>query len=467
MKDTRTFLIRYLLRTALFIAGTLLLMSVGASAQVYTNAAERAKNRVVMIEGRFGEHKTFGAGIILSKRENRIYLVTVKHVVRRSDKNADKLRVRFKFLPGESFPASVLDVDPTLDLAVIGVLGLRDQYRAIESMAYDALAEAKLLRAEDSLHAIGFPGENPWFVSAIPERYLERIGSQIFFQSDTLAQGYSGGALFNDNWELLALIQADEPPKGRAIALERVLENVGDWGYPADFRTAAGIGGNWIGRNNGQKISFTFKVVGHELYGTVIDEKHRKGILNGKIEGDRIAFYTTQLLKHRTSGGIISQPGRGFETVPDQYSFERIRTFYRGTVKSDQIDFIRQSEAGDPPDSFYVTRSDTTKKIKLIRGWMGVDTKTVSEELVTAFGIKDWKGDAVIIDKIARDSPASEVLQVDDIILNYDDVSITEKDELDQKVAETSPGSKVALKVFRRGKSRDLTITIGQFPEKK
>lgn len=367
MKEIRKLRQRQLLLSSLFVGGTMLLISVCAFGQEVMYAAERAKNRVVMIEGQFGEHKTFGAGIILSKRENRIYIATVKHVVLRGNKSAEKLRVRFRFLPGEFFPANVLDVDPTLDLAVIGVLGLGDEHPTIEAMTYDSLGEVKMLQVRDPLHAIGFPGETPWFVSASPERYLERVGSQIFFQSDTLAQGYSGGALYNDNWELLAMIQADEPPKGRAIAFERVLENIGDWGYPVDLRTAASIGGRWKGKNNGESIFFEFKVVGQELFGTVLSEGSQKGILDGKIEGDRIAFYTTQLLRHRTAGGFVSDPGGPVRMVPEQYSIERIRTFYRGTVKREEIEFIKQSETGDPPDTFLVTRAEVAREIKLDR----------------------------------------------------------------------------------------------------
>jgi S1-C subfamily serine protease len=443
-------------------------ISFNAAAQEDAAAADRAKNRVVMIDARFGEHKTFGAGIILGKRENSIYLTTAKHVVRRGATSATHIRVQFRFLPGESFSGRVLHADEALDLAVVAVSGFKEQYRAIDALAYDALGETKLLRPNDPLHAIGFPAETGWFVSAIPERYLERTGSQLFFQSDTLAEGYSGGPLFNSSWEVIGMIQADHPPQGRAITIERVLETIGLWGYPTDFRSAAGISGKWVVENGDQDISFVFKVIGQELFGTVVESDSRKGILDGRIEGDRIAFYTTRLLKHKTAGGMIQNPGAKWpQMVPDQYSFERIRTFYRGTVKSDLIDFIRQSEAGDPPEDFSAIRPEDLKKIKMTRGWMGIGIETITNAQAVAFGLQNWSTDAVIVNQVLPDGPAATVLQVDDIILAYDGAPITAHETLIKKVRATPPGTTVNLRVFRRGKTRDLSITVEHVPEEK
>src|SRR5262249_3476078 len=47
--------------------------------------------------------------------------------------------------------------------------------------------------------------------------------------------GYSGGALFNANWQLVGMIRADEPPFAHALAIDQVLSQLKAWRYPVNL----------------------------------------------------------------------------------------------------------------------------------------------------------------------------------------------------------------------------------------
>ena len=50
--------------------------------------------------------------------------------------------------------------------------------------------------------------------------------------------GSSGGALFNEYWEVVGIVTEDEPPRANAIPMDQVLALVSAWGYPVQLRKA-------------------------------------------------------------------------------------------------------------------------------------------------------------------------------------------------------------------------------------
>lgn len=103
---------------------------------------------------------------------------------------------------------------------------------------------------------------------------------------------------------------------------------------------------------------------------------------------------------------------------------------------------------------------------KVIRGWLGVGIQTVSHELAEAFGLpKNRKG--VALTAVGKGTPA-EIggLKQGDVIVEYNGTKISKTTELQQQVAETKPGTRTKVKVFRNGKFRSFSITVGKKPEK-
>jgi hypothetical protein len=135
-------------------------------------------------------------------------------------------------------------------------------------------------------------------MNVTPEVFVGRSGDLLYFESNVVAPGHSGGGLFNENWELLGMIRADQPPRGVAVSLDRLLERLGAWGYPLQFKIAAGISGRWADVDG--QIAFTFKVLGNELFGTVeVARKDQAKKKKVSWTGGRSAMIESHFLRWR------------------------------------------------------------------------------------------------------------------------------------------------------------------------
>jgi hypothetical protein len=342
-----------------------------------------------------------------------------------------------------------------LDLAVLSVKGVVEQGKPFAVLSTGRVGEVTLLQRGDPVHAIGYPKEQAWFESGVQETFIGTTGNELEFDSEAVAIGTSGGALFNTNWELIGMVHADEPPRPRAIDLGRMLEKLGALGYPLDFATAASISGTWTGNVGDSPIRFEFKVLGDELFGTVTDKQDQAGILEGAIKGDRVTFSLLRWDWRRESSHQAFGPATSLTFRDSEYS---VRTFYRGTVTRDEIEFIRQSERGDPPESFVVKRHAPDK-----RAWMGIEYKMVTPAQARAMGVKEAEGAVTIVAKVLDGGPAAKAgVEVDDLILSFDGAPLTSEQDFASMVANTPVGASVELQIVRRGKPQRLTVEIGE-----
>ena len=102
---------------------------------------------------------------------------------------------------------------------------------------------------------------------------------------------------------------------------------------------------------------------------------------------------------------------------------------------------------------------------KVIRGWLGVNIQNVTPELAKHFSLEQHQG-ALIAD-IGENTPASKAdLQRGDIIISLDGKEVKDATALKNMVAATAPGTKVTLGIVRKGENKEVTVTLGEFPEK-
>jgi len=103
------------------------------------------------------------------------------------------------------------------------------------------------------------------------------------------------------------------------------------------------------------------------------------------------------------------------------------------------------------------------KEGKVIRGWLGVTIQKVTPELAKQFNLKEDAG--ALVGDIMENSPAEKAgLQRGDIILEYDGKKIEEPNILRNMVANNLPGEEHTAVVMRDGKTKHVTITIGELP---
>lgn len=95
------------------------------------------------------------------------------------------------------------------------------------------------------------------------------------------------------------------------------------------------------------------------------------------------------------------------------------------------------------------------------RGWLGVTIQHVSEDLADSFGLEDTSG--ALISSVIEDSPAARAgLKRGDIITTLNDQKITTMNDLPRLVAEIPVGNTAQLSVFRDGKTREITVQVGE-----
>ena len=101
---------------------------------------------------------------------------------------------------------------------------------------------------------------------------------------------------------------------------------------------------------------------------------------------------------------------------------------------------------------------------KVTRGWLGVMIQHVNQEMAEQFGLERPIG--ALVGEVSPDSPAEKGgIKPGDIIIEYMDKEVSQMDMLPAMVGQTAVGTKAEVIVFRNGKKKELTITIGQLEE--
>lgn len=100
------------------------------------------------------------------------------------------------------------------------------------------------------------------------------------------------------------------------------------------------------------------------------------------------------------------------------------------------------------------------------RGRIGVQIDQVTKDVAESIGLGKPQG--ALVRSVESGSPADKAgVEAGDIITRFDGKTIEKATDLPRLVGNTKPGSKSTVTVFRRGGSRDLSITIAEFePEK-
>ena len=104
----------------------------------------------------------------------------------------------------------------------------------------------------------------------------------------------------------------------------------------------------------------------------------------------------------------------------------------------------------------------TTGKVR--RGRIGVTIQEITRELAESFKLPKPAG--ALVTSVEKGSPADRAgVQVSDVIVKFDGKTVTSSVDLPRIVAQTRPGSKVAMELWRNGASREVSVTVGEIPD--
>jgi serine protease Do len=100
------------------------------------------------------------------------------------------------------------------------------------------------------------------------------------------------------------------------------------------------------------------------------------------------------------------------------------------------------------------------------RGRLGVGIGEVTKEVAESLGMAKPQG--AFVSSVEPGSPAEKVgIEAGDIILKFDGKTIEKSSDLPRTVGNTKPGTNSKLTLLRRGATREVAITVGEFePDK-
>jgi TonB family protein len=217
----------------LFSSVAFAIVSMAEQSAAQTIAVEEGLKRlVVMIQSVDDERTSNGAGVIFAHQGNRVYILTANHVVRAGLEQVDRVRVQFKWVPGQWWDAQVLEhEDRELDIAVLSVYA---QELEVPVLPWHLGAHPEILRAGNSLRPIGFPRGSPWFVPQ--QRHLFHSVTTLHVGSEgELDPGNSGGALVSEDWRIVGIVTQADRPNNWSARIDLALARLEKWGYQVNL----------------------------------------------------------------------------------------------------------------------------------------------------------------------------------------------------------------------------------------
>lgn len=101
---------------------------------------------------------------------------------------------------------------------------------------------------------------------------------------------------------------------------------------------------------------------------------------------------------------------------------------------------------------------------RVSRGRIGVVIQEVTRELAESFGLGTPAG--ALVSAVEKGGPADKAgIEPGDIILRFNGKEVAGSSDLPRIVGGTKPGSRSAMTVWRKGATRDFTVTVGEIPE--
>ena len=103
---------------------------------------------------------------------------------------------------------------------------------------------------------------------------------------------------------------------------------------------------------------------------------------------------------------------------------------------------------------------------KVTRGRIGVQIESVSKDIAESIGL--GKAQGALVRGVETGGPAEKAgVEAGDIITKFEGKMIEKSSDLPRLVGNVKPGTKAVVTVFRRGASKDLTVTIAEVEAEK
>jgi len=113
---------------------------------------------------------------------------------------------------------------------------------------------------------------------------------------------------------------------------------------------------------------------------------------------------------------------------------------------------------------------DITNQLRTVgrisRGRIGVVIQEVTKELAESFGLPKAAG--ALVNSVEKGGPADKAgLEPSDVILKFEGKTVNSSSDLPRIVAQTRPGAKATMQIWRKGAAKDVIVTVGEMPEER
>lgn len=103
---------------------------------------------------------------------------------------------------------------------------------------------------------------------------------------------------------------------------------------------------------------------------------------------------------------------------------------------------------------------------KVSRGRLGVVIQEVNKELADSLGLSKPMG--AVVNALEKGGPAEKSgLEPGDVILKFDGKTINSSADLPRTVGMTKPGTRAVVLVWRKGSTKEITVTVGEISDEK
>jgi serine protease Do len=102
---------------------------------------------------------------------------------------------------------------------------------------------------------------------------------------------------------------------------------------------------------------------------------------------------------------------------------------------------------------------------KVVRGYLGLVPQDLTPTLAKQFSLSQAGG--ALIGEVSPDTPAAKAgLKRGDVILKLNGQPVNSANDLRLRISQTPPGTNVKLQISRDGKTQDVSVALGELPEK-
>ncbi len=98
---------------------------------------------------------------------------------------------------------------------------------------------------------------------------------------------------------------------------------------------------------------------------------------------------------------------------------------------------------------------------KVSRGRLGVTIQEMNQQLADSFGLDNANG--ALVSSVEKNSAADKAgIEPGDVILKFNGKDISRSNDLPPLVSAVAPGTKAKVEVWRKGKTREITVKVGE-----